>query len=118
MRGRKNAVKACEMLNESDALKVPEVLKAQKGVQIPDVRNSQGGEKTPKVSRHKTRKSRRNKKYTLASMIRAAADPKKRVVMSRVWNRRQKRLDHIIAVVRLVIRYLNARDRTTIYRNK
>ena len=129
MRGRKNTVKVCETLNEQGALKASEVLKAQEGAAIPEgvkaqkkiktlgVRKTQSTEKTPTEHRHKTRKSSRNKKYTLAAMVRAAADPKKRAVMSRVWHRRQKRLDHIAAAVRLAIRYLNARDRTTIDRN-
>lgn len=101
MRGRKDTVKAAEVLTEQEGAAALEALKPQKKV------------KTPKAQ-----KTRRNKKHSLATMVRAAADPKKRAVMSRVWNRRQKRLDHIAAVVRLAIRYLNARDRTTIYRHK
>ena len=90
MRGRKDTVKAAEVLKAQESAKIPEVLTEQESAAALEA----------------------------LAMVRAAADPKKRAVMSRVWNRRQKRLDHIAAVVRLVIRYLNARDRMTIYRNK
>ena len=114
MRGRKDTVKAAEVLKAQESAKIPEVLKEQQeGAAALEALKPQ-----KKVKTHKAQKTRRNKKHSLAAMVRAAADSKKRAVMSRVWNRRQKRLDHIAAVVRLAIRYLNARDRTTIYRNK
>ena len=113
MRGRKDTVKAAEVLKAQESAKIPEVLTEQEGAAPLEALKPQKKVKTPKAQ-----KTRRNKKHSLAAMVRAAADPKKRAVMSRVWNRRQKRLDHIAAVVRLTIRYLNARDRTTIYRNK
>ena len=83
MRGRKDTVKAAEVLKAQESAKIPEVLTEQEGAAALE-----------------------------------ALKPQKKVKTPKVWNRRQKRLDHIAAVVRLAIRYLNARDRTTIYRNK
>ena len=89
----------------------------QKEAGMPAV-NNQDVEKTPRSGRRKARRSTGSRKHTFAAMVRSAADPRKRAVMSRVWTRRRKRLNHLSAALRLVIRYLNARDRVTIFRNR
>ena len=66
----------------------------------------------------KGRKNISKKQTAVAALFRAASDPKSRAVMTKVWNRRRKRAQHASAALRLAIRYLNARDRTTIFRNK
>ena len=67
--------------------------------------------------RHLERTQKRTrKKNTAAAMLQAASSPAKRAVMTKVWNRRRKRVDHAAALLRLGIRYLNARDRVTIFR--
>ena len=90
----------------------------QKEAGTPAVKQNQNAEKIPRSGRRKARRSTESRKHTFAAMVRSAADPKKRAVMSRVWIRRRKRLNHLSAALRLVIRYLNARDRVTIFRNR
>ena len=65
-----------------------------------------------------SRKKRRNKKKsTLQDLLLAAVIPQKRAVMSKALVRRRRRAGYAVTAVRTVIRYMNARERTTIYRN-
>ena len=97
---------------------VQEMPNLQKEAGTAAVKQTQDAEKTLRSARRKTRKKTGNRKHAFAAMIRSAADPKNRAVMSRVWTRRRKRLNHLSAALRLVIRYLNARDSVTIFRNR
>lgn len=104
MLGRKHTVKKAEAVTE--AVKEPQIREAGKEGDSPGRRRNRHG------------KRGRQKKHSAAALLLAAADPKKRAAMSKGMMRRQKRAAHLAAAVRLVIRYLNARDRRTIYRNK
>ena len=74
-------------------------------------------EKKAMQTERKIRKAGGKKRRAASSLLKAASDPKQRAVMTKVWTVRKKRADHAAALLRLAIRYLNARDRTTIFRN-
>ena len=64
-------------------------------------------------------KKRRNKRKTstLPDRLQAAVDHQKREVMPKALTRRRRRAGYAVTAVRTVIRYMNARERTTIYRH-
>lgn len=61
-------------------------------------------------------KKRKKKSPSPVRLLRAAADPGKRAVMTKVWKRRRRRAEVLSGAVRIAIRYLNAKDQKTVYR--
>ena len=62
--------------------------------------------------------SRKRAKAELSGLLQAAVNPAKRAVMTKVWTRRRKRLGHITKALQLVIRFMNAREKTTVFRHR
>ena len=74
------------------------------------------GEQEQSCRKRKNRANRR-RKSPLQDLFLAAVLPQKRAVMSKAMARRRRRAGYAYTAVRTVIRYLNARERTTIYRH-
>ncbi len=70
-----------------------------------------------KAGKRKGRRAAKKQTFRLGDLVQAAVNPPKRAAMNRTFRKRRRRFERAASAVRLWIRYRNAKERVTIYRN-